>query len=407
MESADRLPLRRASTSAVLDFAWDAAAFRADDVIDALGMTRSTALSALDALIDVGLIVEPAATGSMTTQRLGRPARRFMLQDEAGLIVGIDAGAWTFTAVLADLKGGVLAREQLALSDPFDLDQRDPGERRAAAFAVIDAVLSAAGRDRGDVIAVGVGVPAPVDAGGESPSNPSGFWRFMNADLHGALAEVFPVVRVENDAALAALVEGALGAARGRRHFVAMLSGRRLGSGVFLDGRLVRGAHGGVGELEALAYVPGVGGTWGMGDLAEKWVRAALDSGRIPAGHPWSRLTDAGVTAETILADARLSDPVARPMLEELGVTLGRICSVVSRFYDPEVIVVCGAVAGALGEVIDLAAAHLADELELRPPAVVASGFGGDVVSLGAVSAAREAARGTVLQLFAERRSTA
>ena len=388
MSPADRPVQQRSSTAAVLEFAWEAHGFRADHVMAALGLTRSTALAALDAL---------------KGKRLGRPARRFELRAEAGLVIGIDAGGRTFTAVAANLAGEVVARQQLDVIDSSVRESPDPAERRSAAFRIIDAVLAAAGRGREDVIGGAVGVPAPVDRDGVSPPNPSGFWHYMNADLDAALHQEFPVVRVENDAALAALAESALGAAQGHDHFVAMLSGRRLGSGVFLDGRLVRGAHGGVGELEGLTQVVDVGGTWGLGELAETWVRAELDSGRVPAGHPWAVLTDAGITAESVLAEARLSDPVARRLIEELGGTLGRICTAMARFYDPEVIVICGAMAGAVTEVIDIASAHVADELELPPPAIVASTLGGDVVALGAVSAAREAAREIVLPLLSQR----
>lgn len=408
MVLAKGLVRTRASTSAVLEFAWDAGTFRADHVIAALDLTRSTALSALDTLIEIGLINELASSGEEDGYRMGRPARLFKLRGEAGLVVGIDAGDRRFTAVAADLSGHVVARSQTAVRGLFDppgiiRSDADPQERRVAAFQVIDAVLAEAGRTREDIIGVGVGIPAPVDRHGRSPSNPSGFWQHMNAELQSALAEVFPAVRVENDAALAAVAEGSLGEARGRDHFVAMLSGRRLGSGVFLEGQLVRGAHGGVGELEALSYIADVGGTWGFGDLAEKWARAALEDGNVPAGHPWSRLSADALTAEAVLADARLSDPVSRPLVEELGTKLGVICSVLARFYDPELVVVCGAMAGALGEVIEVAQRHVDKEAELPPPAIVASGFGGDVVSLGAVSAAREAAQEIVLTLLTER----
>lgn len=89
--------------------------------------------------------------------------------------------------------------------------------------------------------------------------------------------------------------------------------------------------------------------------------------------------------------------------MEELGAKLSLICGVVARFYDPEKIVVCGAMAGALAEVIEIAQERIVGYAELPAPEIVASTLGGDVVSLGAVSAAREAAREIVLPLFAER----
>lgn len=398
----------RASTAAVLDFAWNAGAFQADHVMAALGLTRSPALSALDTLIEVGLISELPSAGPEEGYRLGRPARRFELRAEAGVVVGIDAGNRRFTAVAADLSGRILARHYLnvrGFSDPSGLvfDDVDREERTTAAFQTIDAVLASAERTRADVVAVGVGIPAPVDADGDSPPHGGGFWQHMNAGLQGTLADEFPAVRVENDAALAAVAESTFGEARGYDDFMAILVGRRLGSGVFIDGRLLRGAHGGVGELEGLAYVSGLGNASGIGARAEQWLRRTLEAGQVPADHPWAPLADADLTVEAALAVASLDDPVSRPLLEELGSNLGRICNVASRFYDPGLIVVCGAMAGALADVIEIAKGHVQAESELPPPKIVASKFGGDIVSLGAVSAAREAARAIALSLFSER----
>ena len=398
----------RASTAAVLEFAWDAGAFQADHVIAALGLTRSTALAALDTLIELGLISELASAGPQDGYRLGRPARRFALRAEAGVVVGIDAGERQFTASVADLAGDILARRSIEVRGFSDaslvrFSDLGPGERPSAALQAIDGVLADIGRTRADVIGVGVGIPAPVDADGGSPAHQAGFWQHMNSGLRGVLDAEFPVVRVENDAALAAVAEGTLGEARAHDDFVAILVGRRLGSGVFLDGRLVRGAHGGVGELQGLRYVPGVDSAHGIGPRAEWWVRQALDAGGIPAHHPWAKLGGSGLTAEAVLSTASVDDPVSRPLLEELGATMGKICNVVARFYDPGVIVVCGAMAGALGEVLEIARSNLAADSELPPPQIVASQFGGDIVSLGAVSAAREAAAAVALSLFSER----
>ncbi len=402
MQNAKARP--RVSTEAVLDLAWDAGDFGADHVIERLGLTRSTALSALDALIDLGLVRELPSVPAEVGNRMGRPARRFQLDGGAGVVVGVDAGDHRFTATVADLSGRSIAQRRVAVrgTEAAGSDSL-VDERRAAAFEVIDLALAAAGRSRADVAAVAVGIPAPVDGDGGSPSHAIGFWPQMNAGLQGVLSGEFPVVRLENDAALAAVAESSLGDARGHKDFVAMLVGRRLGAGVFLEGRLIRGGHGAVGELGALAYVSGVGSSHGFGYLAEQWLRRALGEGRVPADHAWARLAGGDFSAQDVLGAAALGDPVSRPLLEELGRTLGQICRVVARFYDPSVIVVCGAMADALVDVIDIARDLVEQDAELPVPEIVASGLGGDVVSLGAVSAAREAARGIALPMFSAR----
>lgn len=398
----------RASTAAVLEFAWDAGIFRADDAIAAQGLTRSTTLTALDTLIDITLVRELPPGDANGGRRMGRPARRFELNADAGVIIGVDAGERRLTAIAADLRGHVLAEEHLALRGYTDADatpfpDADPTERREAVFAGIDAALDLAGKARSDVIAVGVGIPAPVRADGGSPRHPEGFWDYMNAGLLGMLAEQFPAVRLENDASLAAMAESSLGQAQGCANFVAMLVGRRLGAGVFLGGSLARGANGAVGELDPLKAVPEIGGAWGLALLAEQWAHRALAEGRIPAEHPWAQAAEGSLTAERIVTDARLGDPVAAPLLDHLGLSLGRISMVAAGFYDPECIVVCGAMAEALDEVVEIAQRHLDEREGLPAPRIVASTLGGDVVSRGALTAARQAARAVALPLLSSR----
>ena len=85
----------------------------------------------------------------------------------------------------------------------------------------------------------------------------------MNPDLIEMLSRWAPIVHIENDASLAAVAEGAWGAAVGCRDYVSLLAGARLGAGVVVDGRLLRGAHGGAGEMVFLDDIPTVGGAGG------------------------------------------------------------------------------------------------------------------------------------------------
>ncbi len=354
----------RTSTSATLDFAWDAGVFRSDHVMAALGLTRSTALAALNTLVGLGLIRVLPSASTAGGSGPGRPARRFQLRAEAGVMVGIEAGERQYRAVATDLAGGHLAKVQIDASGSnhsAGVEGADPQRRRALAFRALDSVLAAAGRPREDVIGVGVGVPAPVNAGGVSPPDPRGRWQRVNAGLGAAFGAEFPAVRVENDAALAAVAEGVLGEARGHDNFVAILGGRRLGAGVFLGGRLMRGAHGGVGELD------------GLGDAAGFAVRSSAEN------------------------------TVLRPPTEELARTLGRICGIVTRFYDPDLLVFCGAAAGVMSGAIEMAHRDIRTQTELPSAGVVASRLGADVVALGAAAAVREDVRGVVLDVFSSR----
>lgn len=391
---ATRPPLR-ASLDAALRFAWGAGAFTSSDVMAGVGLTRSTAIEAIDALIGLDLIRELPNARAAGAYSKGRPARRFELNGDAGLVIGIDAGRSQVTTMVADLCG----TPQLtvtAAADPGD----DWDGRRAFLDTVMREVLDKLGPDHPPVLAACIGVPAPVDDEGRSPDHRFGFWRRSNPDLVGVLKRWVPLVRAHNDASLAAVAEGAVGAAQGCAHYVALLAGSRFGMGVVIDGHLLRGAHGGAGEAIAFDYIMGVTQVAGIGERLETWAGEAKAAGEIPATHPIADLPRRAVTAERILALAADGDPAMGAVVARGAAMLARIAGVIGSFYNPERVVVSGAVAAGLEQLIEQANAVVSEHVDLPAPTLIASTLGAEIVALGAVSAARELARDGVLALW-------
>jgi len=387
--------LRRASLDAVLGFAWDADAFTASDVIDDVGVTRSTAIDVIDELVARGLLAELPNARAVGDYSKGRPARRFSFRPESGYVVGLDAGRAHLTATVADFRGVAKAVRRMVV----DASKDSPDARRRDAARIVDDALQAAAISRSDVAALCVGVPAPVDRNGISPPHRDDFWRRMNPEFSELFGEWAPLVRVENDASLAAVAERAVGAAVGFDDFVALLAGERLGAGVWVDGRLLRGAHGGAAEMVAFDHVSGVGGAWGLGYRAADLARRALAEGSLPAGSALRRLDADAIDGKTVLTLAGQGDTGALEIARQVGETLAIVAGVLGSLFDSRRIIVSGAVAAGAGPVISAAVDALPQELDLPVPEIVASTLGADIVSTGAVWAAVEAARGGVLDL--------
>jgi len=385
---------QRGSLDAVLGFSWTAGVFVSDNAMAATGLTRTTTIDALDTLISRGLLRELPNARLAGEYRSGRPARRFELRADAAVVVGMDAGRAHLTTTVADLRGTPLARETVEL----DVTHDSADERRAAVVAALDSALAAAGAPAADVLAICVGVPAPVDAAGRSPEHRDDFWRRMNPGLVELLAPRAPIVRVENDASLAAVAEGAVGAAAGCDDYIVLLAGERFGAGIVVDGNLLRGAHGGSGEMVALDHIVGVGTADGLGTRLTEWVRAAAAAGEIPPGHPLAGLPAEQINGRVVLDLARAGDEWARPFATRAGELLARVAGVFGSLYDPARIIIAGAVAGGFEEVVRVARERLPHELDLPAPELVLSDLGNDPVAIGAVSAALEAARSGVLQ---------
>lgn len=379
----------------MLAFAWNVGVFTSGDALPATGLTRSTAIDAIDELIDIGLLRELPNARAVGEYRKGRPARRFELDADAAVVIGMDAGRGHLTTTLADLRGEPLVRQRVDL----DVNLDSGPTRRQLVVGAVEAVLREAARSRDDLLAVCVGVPAPVNAYGVSPAHRDGFWPRMNPGLKSLLADWAPVVRIENDASLAAVAEGARGAAVGYRDYVVLLAGERFGAGVVVDGRLLRGAHGGAGETVAFDHVIGVETATGLGQRLTDWAREEMVAGALPNRHPLAGADPKLITGRTVLELAAAGDEWAGAMVERAGALLARVAGVFGSFFDPARIIVSGALAAGADGVVAAAQRTLADELDLPVPTIVASTLGAEVVAIGAVSAAVEAARTEVLRI--------
>ncbi|SDQ65005.1 Sugar kinase of the NBD/HSP70 family, may contain an N-terminal HTH domain [Curtobacterium sp. UNCCL20] len=372
-------PPRGTSAETLLAYAFAVRAFTATEAIDATGLTRSTVLSACEELIRLGWVRELDDARAAGEYRMGRPARRYELDTATGVVVGVDAGQHRVTALVADLRGTVLGR---SAGDLGESGLEVPVRLRVLAETV-DAALADAAVPAARVLVTVVGIPAPVDAGGASPGD-GGFWDRMNPGFAGAVPG--DLVVVENDANLAALAERP---SSGEASFAALLSGERFGAGLVVDGVLLRGAHGGAGEMRVLEIVDGVGSSDGIGAAARTLVVEAVAAGDVATGGSLGPDSDAAA----VFAAARAGDSVACTIVDRLGDRLARVCVLLASLLDIDRVVVAGAIAVPAAPVIERARALL-DGWHFDPvPEIVASSLGADVVVIGAVAHAVDAVR--------------
>lgn len=350
--------------------------FTAAEVMAQTALTRTTVLGVCDDLVALGWLEEIADSRAAGLTSKGRPARRYRLRDTAGLLLAMDAGEHRITARLTDLRGETLVERSLDLRPPL-LDGR---QRLATASRLLDDVFAAAEVTPDAVLVAVVGVPAPVLPDGTSSPGDDGFWGAMNPGFHGLLDAR---VVVENDANLAAVAEQAQAPADQPGASATVLSGERLGAGIILDGRLVRGARGGVGEMRFLDIVDGVGDASGIAAVARTWAREALESGTTDS--TLSALDPSTVTAEDVFAAAREGDAFALDLIDRLGRRLARVASVLASLLDLETVVVAGAIADAIEPVLARARAELAAHAARPIPSLRASTLGQTVVVQGAL----------------------
>jgi glucokinase len=266
-------------------------------------------------------------------------------------VVAVDVGGTTTAGAVVGETGEVRYERQVPTYGG------GPSSARQTIETLIDDVRRAA---RGLApVAIGVGVPAIVDVGagviGEEAHNVP---ELAGLPLARVLAARFGLpVFVDNDVNALALAEWRFGAGRGSRSLVVLAAGTGFGSGIVLDGRVVRGARGFGAEL---GHVPvkfdgppcWCGGRGclalyasGRGIAEAARARAAGAAGRAllaVAGGDASR-----IDAALVFRAAADGEPAAATVIDDACRALGAILGVVVNGINPEVVVVTGGVAAS------------------------------------------------------------
>jgi predicted NBD/HSP70 family sugar kinase len=384
--------VRRVNASAMLKAMRGAGVVTGTELMASTELSRATVISICDELVRLGWLQELENQRVAGDYVKGRPARRFVFDDSAAHVLGIDIGATKITTIAADMAGTPLSQVTM----PFRTDNVPADERADVLDRIAADAMHKAGITANSVLAVSVGVAAPVNRQGEVPTVQE-FWRSFDvrrivSERHGWH------VLLENDANLAALAERWQGTAQGVDNLVVMLAGDRLGSGILESGRLLHGQLGGFGELGYLDNVDGVGDTYGIAHNAALWGREALKNdaasalGALCGGDP------SALTAEMVFAAAADGDPAAQSALDRLAHRMARVIGSISTLVNPELFVIAGGVAASANALIPAIEQQL-PEFTFTPPRLASSTLGDGIVSLGAVRHALDYVEANALDL--------
>ena len=377
--------LRRVNARSVLGVIRTTEVATGTELMALTGLTRASVIAVCEDLIRRGWIRELESRDDELpgSPRKGRPARRFELNSGAGYVLGLDIGAATTTAAVADLRGTILGRS----SERFRAADIPAEERIEIVDRACRRALSAAGTGPDKVLAVGAGIAAPVDRAG-NVLVAQHFWSLFDVGLRSALKELHGwTVLLENDANLAALGERWRGSGAGVDDLVVLLAGERLGAGVMESGRLLHGRGGAAGEMGYLDLVEGVGSSEGIASLARQW--SAAGGGPAAGG---------AASARRVFEDAAAGDPAALAILARISERMARVIASVASFVNPEQVVIGGAVADSAGALLPGITALL-PRFTATPPRVTVSPLGDAIVTFGAVRHALDYVEENALEL--------
>ncbi|MDP9935889.1 ROK family protein [Paenarthrobacter nicotinovorans] len=370
--------VRRLNAGAMLKAMRGAGVVTGTELMTMTGLSRATVISICDELVRLGWLQELENQRGAGDYIKGRPARRFVFDDGAASVLGIDIGVNKITTIVADMAGTPLSQ----VTRPFRTYNVSAAERADVLDKIAAEALEKAGVPADSVLAVSVGVAAPVNREGEVLTVQE-FWKSFDvrrivSERHGWH------VLLENDANLAALAERWRGTAKGVDNLVVMLAGDRLGSGILESGRLLHGHLGGFGELGFLNNVEGVGSTYGIAYEATAAGREALKTQTATKLRALCGGNPDALTAEMVFTAAAEGDAASKKALESVSLRMAKVIGAISTLVNPELVVIAGGVAASAEVLLPGIAKHL-PEFTFTPPRLATSIVGDGIVSLGAI----------------------
>ena len=382
--------LRHINQAHVLAVVRRSEALRLGEIAETTGLSRPTVASALDELQEAGWVefLEEHPDGR---SRLGRPARLVRFRADAGYVVGIDIGAHRASVVVTDLEGAEAATVRRSTSDA-----RDRHQLLAAVRTAVREALARAGIDRRAVMSVAVGTPGIINPAGNIVMQAPGLPGWTSLNLARELHRSFHcAVHIENDVNLAVLGERWRGAATDANTVVFILWGERVGAGIFIDGRLHRGAAGAAGEIGYLNVVDPIGADVRVDKEGRGPFERAVAAGAVMTlGKEAARRhsgalrelarTEGHLDAAAVFAAAARGDATARTVVDTVTARLARGLAPLMLVIDPDVVVIGGGISLAGPAVLDAVRKHV-HRLTLVPTPLRLSTLGEDAVVSGAI----------------------
>ena len=334
VDAAHVNPLGSSATSDLFQILRDGKPRTRTELAAMTGLARSTIGLRIDALMRLGLV---GAIGDAVSTG-GRPSAQFALAASGRVVLGVDVGASHVRAAISDLTGRILAEtaESIPVAD---------GPERVLSWVEATAadLLARTSRSAADLLAVGIGVPGPVEHSTGRPTNPPIMPGWDRYDVPGRLRESFDVpVLVDNDVNIMALGEREL-AWPDANHLIFVKVATGIGSGVISGGLLQRGAQGTAGDIGHVYVARGKDVPCQCGN---RGCLEALASGRALARELSSGGREA-VGSQDVVELVKRGDLDAIQAVRQAGRDIGEVLTTCVSLINPEAIVIGGALAQA------------------------------------------------------------
>ncbi|MBN3573291.1 sugar metabolism global transcriptional regulator Mlc [Vibrio neptunius] len=291
-------------------------------------------------LIDAHLIHE--TTVQEATSR-GRPAVGLQVNNEGWQFLSMRLGRGYLTIALHELGGDVL------IDTKIDIHEIDQDDVLARLLHEIDEFFQTYSEQLDRVTSIALTLPGLVNSEkGIVLQMPH--YNVENLSLGPEIykATGLPVF-IANDTRAWALAEKLFGHSQENENSVLISIHHGLGAGIVLDGRVLQGRHGNIGELGHIQIDPNgklchCGNRGCLETVASSHAIRSEVSERLASGEE-STLSDIHeLTVEDICEAAANGDTLAVDAVEKLGRYLGSAIAIVINLFNPEKILIGGAI---------------------------------------------------------------
>ncbi|MBQ2991063.1 MAG: ROK family glucokinase [Clostridia bacterium] len=309
------------------------------------------------------------------------------------LYFGVDVGGTTTKIGAFDHHGHLLSKWEI---------KTDTSEGGSLILPNIAEEILHYARSLAKVVAIGVGIPGPVQRGGYVKRCVNLGWGDINpARELAAILRGVPVF-AGNDANMAAMGEYWKGSGKEADSLVFITLGTGVGGGIILDGRMVYGMSGLGGEIGHVVVNPeettpcncGQYGCLDQTASATGIVRSAqrmLSESDAPSS---LRALDT-ITSRDVVDAAKHGDELAARAFDRCTYFLGKSMAMLTNILDPEMFIIGGGVSKAGSFLVDSVEKHYASlcVLSERRAAITLATLGNDAGIYGAAKLAMDSSR--------------
>lgn len=208
-----------------------------------------------------------------------------------------------------------------------------------------------------DIEGIGFDFPGQVDCKTGVVKLAPNIPGWVNVPIAQMIEDEFHIpTRIDNDVRCAALGELKFGAGRGCENFICITVGTGIGSGIVINGKVVRGATNAAGELGHIKLQMNGGPICGCGDtgcleafasgpaivaMAQDYIKG----GKSTKFREMAAAEGGEITPYMVAKAAEEGDPVAKRIFEIIGEYIGIGLTSVINLLNPERVIIGGGVA--------------------------------------------------------------